>query len=165
MNIWIINHFNTFLAKDCSNTDLFGKCFSTCRQFLEYIENMTDDKFDVKRNDYNTVTITYNDKVCSVKIIDCICCYNEMIDFQKHAIVMANKSPIIGDKIPIECTSIKGIKYTYHSNNIYTKTSTNIQMVGILHWVLYVDRKIEQYILDPTLQQFHTPPPILVVQV
>lgn len=165
MNSWIIKHFDAFLDNHCLDVDLFGKCFGKCREFLEYLEHIHDGYVDVKRVDYNNMSITYESYICSIKLIDCICCFDNINDFQKQALIMADKSPIIADRIPVECAVMKGRKFNHYNSNVYIKETDIVQLVGFLHWVILIDKTTEQYILDPTIKQFHTPPPVLIARV
>jgi len=168
MNNWIMTQFNTFLLKYCSNVDLFGQCFSKCRDFLDFLDDdkNKDDIFHVKRVDAITRSIAHQDNECVIKIIDAICFFDNMDDFQQQALVMADKLNYDNGKVPVQCYKVNGFKFTYVSNNVYVEdTKQQYGAVGILHWVLLVDKKNERYVLDPTIKQFHKPPSQLLLNI
>jgi hypothetical protein len=167
MNKWLMMNLDSFLQEQCPNVDLFGQCFSKCRKFLDFLDFLDKNKtdlFQVKRVDANTSIVAHQDSECVIKIIDAICFFDNMNDFQQHALIMADKLEYDNSKVPVQCFKVNGLKFTYFSNNVYVEdTIQQYEAVGFQHWVLLVDKKNERYVLDPTIKQFHKPPDVLLL--
>jgi len=167
MNIWIYNKFNAFLDKHCSSEDLFGQCYSKCRDFLDFIDEHKNDMFDVKRIDANTISVSHNYMKIIIKATDAITFFDNIDDFQKHTKIMAKKLHHNNDnKVSVQCYMMKGIKFNHYRDNVYiVDTFEHKEAVGILHWVILVTSEKEYYVLDPTLKQFHKPPSVLLLNI
>jgi hypothetical protein len=165
MNHWLLTNFNAFMAETCKGKDLFGQCCYICQDFLLYLQKRCDKEFQLTSFKKNEVSLLYQAKETTVRVVDSVCSFRNMCDFQKHSLKMCETLTFDNThKKHVQCFMIEGLEFTYCGNNVFTNSrGKRISSVGFLHWILLVTREDEVYVFDPTLSQFHTLPESLVV--
>ena len=160
-------NLNSFLREHCSNVDLFGQCFSKCRDFLQHLYRNCNDVYKVECIDANNLLIKHRNNTYTIKIVDAVCFFDNMYDFQQHALIISEKFNHQESKVSIQCYKVDGIKFHHLIDNIYIKDTLqqHYTATGFLHWVVLVDKINEQYVVDPTIKQFHTAPSQLLLNI
>lgn len=160
-----MTNFKNFMDETCTGKDLFGQCSYVSQDFILYLQKRCDNQFQLTYFNKMEISVLYQAKSMTIKVVDSVCGFQNMSDFQKHSLKMCESLTFDNtQKKQVPCYMVEGFEYTYYGNNVFTRNKNErISCVGFLHWVLLITREDETYILDPTLSQFHTLPKSLVV--
>ena len=142
---------------------IFGECYGRCREFIDYVYGKRDNIHEVNLLDTNSINILIHGHKCKLTIVDGVCLFYDMENFQTHAKLMCDKMKhSLEMKQSVQCFAVDGTEFRYHDKNVYVMGESKA-CVGFLHWVILVQREKETYIIDPTIYQFHTTPNSILV--